>query len=1222
MVAMGALQGATEAAKQNNGDPTAAAVGAGIGAAAAGAPAHFLFGQAGQGIVKGAVRGALGMAGVGVAQQALEPIAGVAAGNPYKAPTADQLSEALATGFITGTMFGAVGGARSPAAAAPTETRLALPAPIAADHAEALKETLALPAPQKQLPAPSTGYGEGFTMPPPGTPAVPLQPAVTGPRAQETGLLPAPDVNTGVSGEGFTVKSNVDTEPAKPSGGMNRGNLIDGLIKAGQNPQQVRRLKIDDLRSAYDQVMAQPEATRQEFRPPVVPESDHPVDQAAAKAAGEPTPAQAEAGNYQKGHVSVQGLDISIETPQGGVRRGPVDEATGKPAWEVTMPAHYGYIKGTVGGDGEHVDVTMGPRTKALFDGKPSEAAGEPVFIVDQIDPKTGKFDEHKALIGFHTEAEATRAYDESFSDGSGPSRRGAVTEKTFGDFKDWLQGDTTKPVAYKKPTVGEQLQTRRQVQKARMAEPTTIVEPPAQRVAKGSTSDEAVKALWDKLQSGAEDQTLMFRAAKVAQKNRALRSAEDLQELVNAVARASKAEPAKVQQRVRAAVSDFIRRKGIVGSASDARAHEVVAALVKKNQAKPRVAEAKIEEEPESVASEVENQPQVYEHETAGPTTVVREQEGEKGRSLQTTNKDRILGDLEKKVTDGVLSAAEADKEYGRKESAGGRPRRYPDFAAWLRERIEKAEDPKTQEGILARADALQNDKKLVGARRIAASRSINEELARTDPEHIDKLRDALHELEQPEPAEEKAAREGRKQSALDRIQAARKKLGGGDDVARLVQLGPAKLFQDERINRPVRELMSRPGGVHEYLDRIANDPVIRVRLPQAVALARRIRELLPNLAVWPSEVAAKQFPERAEIYSEANTAGLFDPKHDHIVLNPAGPAPLETVLHESMHAITTADLRNNKNSASHKVLDTIRGELTETTAEISDEEKQHLQYALSNNEELHTMLMTDPVIQQLAARITPSPEFRESMGQLGYAPQESRSVWKAFTGWVRRVVGLTPASDSLLDHILRPLQDITDRADRYNRSLGDPVEAAASDVVNAHPRFDREAIDEVIRQVRPDAGNLSRTGRRWVLQGATTDGITNWNRALFESRDPEAPGNLLERYRTAAEAIAARSKEFRDQWADKVSGLVDRLRGPDRDKLATLMNDATIAEAHLGTNANNDHLTKPEQQAELSKLQARYNTLSPEGKRSYNALRDYYRVPMRTSVRRSCRQ
>jgi hypothetical protein len=181
MVAMGALQGATEASEQNNGDPDAALVGAAIGAAAAGAPAHFLFGQAGQGVVRGAARGAAGMAGVNVASQYAQPLAGVAAGNPYKAPTADQLSESLATGFLTGAMFGAVGGARTPAPVKRDVTRnteqLALPAPVADDHEAALQNTLALPPPQKQLPAPSTGYGEGFTMPPPGTPAVPLQPA-------------------------------------------------------------------------------------------------------------------------------------------------------------------------------------------------------------------------------------------------------------------------------------------------------------------------------------------------------------------------------------------------------------------------------------------------------------------------------------------------------------------------------------------------------------------------------------------------------------------------------------------------------------------------------------------------------------------------------------------------------------------------------------------------------------------------------------------------------------------------------------------------------------------------------------------------------------------------------------------------------------------------------------------------------------------------------------
>lgn len=171
------------------------------------------------------------------------------------------------------------------------------------------------------------------------------------------------------------------------------------------------------------------------------------VDQAAAQAV-EPTPAQAEAGNYQKGHLRLQGLDVTIETPKGGIRRGPIDQATGQPQWEATMPAHYGYIRGTRGADGDQVDVTLGPRTGALFNGTPEQAAREPVFVVDQIDPRTQKFDEHKALIGFHTPLEAQRAYDESFSDGSGPQRRRAINEMAFDQFKNWLdKGDTTKPI-------------------------------------------------------------------------------------------------------------------------------------------------------------------------------------------------------------------------------------------------------------------------------------------------------------------------------------------------------------------------------------------------------------------------------------------------------------------------------------------------------------------------------------------------------------------------------------------------------------------------------------------------------------------------------------------------------------------------------------------------------------------------------------------------------
>ena len=74
----------------------------------------------------------------------------------------------------------------------------------------------------------------------------------------------------------------------------------------------------------------------------------------------EPTDAQKKAGNYKVGRIKLGGLDISIENPQGSVRRG-VDE-DGK-AWENRLQHHYGYIRGTEGNDGDHVDAFIKPGT-------------------------------------------------------------------------------------------------------------------------------------------------------------------------------------------------------------------------------------------------------------------------------------------------------------------------------------------------------------------------------------------------------------------------------------------------------------------------------------------------------------------------------------------------------------------------------------------------------------------------------------------------------------------------------------------------------------------------------------------------------------------------------------------------------------------------------------------------------------------------------------------
>lgn len=148
----------------------------------------------------------------------------------------------------------------------------------------------------------------------------------------------------------------------------------------------------------------------------------------------EPTQAQKEAGNYAKDHVRIHGLDITIENAKGGVRRG-VDRG-GKP-WEVVMPAAYGYIKGTVGKDKDHVDVYLGDHLKSPH-----------VFVVDQVDADSRKFDEHKVFIGFGSLRQAEKTYHKAFSDGRGHERIGHIAEMPIEAFKRWLEnGDTTAPI-------------------------------------------------------------------------------------------------------------------------------------------------------------------------------------------------------------------------------------------------------------------------------------------------------------------------------------------------------------------------------------------------------------------------------------------------------------------------------------------------------------------------------------------------------------------------------------------------------------------------------------------------------------------------------------------------------------------------------------------------------------------------------------------------------
>jgi len=169
---------------------------------------------------------------------------------------------------------------------------------------------------------------------------------------------------------------------------------------------------------------------------PVVVKTAEDVDIAAQQVEA-PTPAQAKAGNYKHAHLEWEGFDIAIETPQGGTRSGVGKD--GKP-WSVTMPHHYGRLKGTIGADGDQLDITIGPNP---------EQNGV-VWVIDQIDPDTGKFDEHKIMAGFEMGEEAEQAYIDGFSDGRGIDRIGAVERMDLAQLRQWIaNGNTKKALAY-----------------------------------------------------------------------------------------------------------------------------------------------------------------------------------------------------------------------------------------------------------------------------------------------------------------------------------------------------------------------------------------------------------------------------------------------------------------------------------------------------------------------------------------------------------------------------------------------------------------------------------------------------------------------------------------------------------------------------------------------------------------------------------------------------
>lgn len=151
-----------------------------------------------------------------------------------------------------------------------------------------------------------------------------------------------------------------------------------------------------------------------------------------------PTEAQKEAGNYKKGHIKINGFDVTIEQPAGSVRSG--KDASGK-EWSQVMNNTYGYIRGTESVDGDHIDVFLGP-----------DMNSDMVYVVDQVNTD-GSFDEHKVMMGFSSLEDARSAYLSNYEEGW--QGLGNITGVALDEFKKWIDSSIrkTKPFSDYKMT-------------------------------------------------------------------------------------------------------------------------------------------------------------------------------------------------------------------------------------------------------------------------------------------------------------------------------------------------------------------------------------------------------------------------------------------------------------------------------------------------------------------------------------------------------------------------------------------------------------------------------------------------------------------------------------------------------------------------------------------------------------------------------------------------
>lgn len=137
-----------------------------------------------------------------------------------------------------------------------------------------------------------------------------------------------------------------------------------------------------------------------------------------------------EANRKLQGRTEFRGLKISIENRKGSVRQGVNQDGT---KWRTKMYLPYGYIRKTLGVDGDHVDCFIGP-----------DEMSPNVYIVHIQNPDTGEYDEDKCMLGFKDMHRARTAFLNHYDN---PNFLQSIDEVPFEQFKKMVLGTRTEPM-------------------------------------------------------------------------------------------------------------------------------------------------------------------------------------------------------------------------------------------------------------------------------------------------------------------------------------------------------------------------------------------------------------------------------------------------------------------------------------------------------------------------------------------------------------------------------------------------------------------------------------------------------------------------------------------------------------------------------------------------------------------------------------------------------